>query len=145
MEDDLHKLLEPFVNKPANLLVSGGSLLALFSTPAFDKLGKQKEWQIYFSDERLEGQTNIDDAKKYMSRFCDNYNDLRAMKMHVCDIAILSVGEDGHAASLFPDHPALDSNDDLLYITDSPKEPKKRVTVSIKYLNTAKKACVYDT
>ncbi|KAM0678108.1 hypothetical protein BDAP_001367 [Binucleata daphniae] len=139
MESYLYSYLEPYINKKANILVSGGSLLTLFNTAEFKQLGKQKDWQIYFSDERYGDETNIEDAKKYMSKFCDNFNDLRLKKITVCDIAILSVGEDGHIASLFPNHPALNSKDKIININDSPKEPRKRITVGIEYLNSLKK------
>ncbi len=47
------------------------------------------------------------------------------------DIALFWVGPDGHIASLFPHHPLLDSREkNYLEITDSPKPPAHRITVS---------------
>ena len=47
------------------------------------------------------------------------------------DIVYLSAGEDGHIASLFPQHPALDDDSrDFIYIPNSPKPPPKRMSIS---------------
>src|SRR6056300_645964 len=48
---------------------------------------------------------------------------------------LLSAGEDGHIASLFPDHIATNS-DDAYYILvkDSPKPPPLRISISRKLL-----------
>lgn len=54
------------------------------------------------------------------------------------DIVLLSAGEDGHVASLFPNHPSI-QNESERYITisDSPKEPKQRITMSRKLIQRA--------
>lgn len=46
------------------------------------------------------------------------------------DIAVLGAGPDGHIASLFPGHPALDAAGPVIAITDSPKPPPVRLTLS---------------
>lgn len=51
------------------------------------------------------------------------------------DIAILGVGEDGHIASLFPHHSALESSKEgYIIVEDAPKSPPKRISVSPKLL-----------
>lgn len=47
------------------------------------------------------------------------------------DVALLSLGPDGHVASLFPDHPALESTGNAIGVTDSPKPPAERVTLTV--------------
>lgn len=50
------------------------------------------------------------------------------------DVVLLSMGEDGHIASLFPNHKYPD--DQMVSIEEkSPKPPKKRISMSYKRLN----------
>ncbi len=45
------------------------------------------------------------------------------------DAVVLSVGEDGHIASVFPDRPFV--VDDVFAISDSPKPPSERLSLSL--------------
>lgn len=47
------------------------------------------------------------------------------------DIVLVSAGEDGHIASLYPNHPSIsDSSDYYIYIDNSPKPPNLRMSAS---------------
>lgn len=63
------------------------------------------------------------------TRFCD-----RNVMM---DISLLSVGPDGHIASLFPGHSALTSTAAIAGISDSPKPPSERLTWTLSTLNAS--------
>jgi len=52
-------------------------------------------------------------------------------------ISILGMGEDGHVASLFPGHPGLRETRPAFPVTDSPKPPPVRISMSFDVINSA--------
>ena len=61
----------------------------------------------------------------------------------VLDLIVLGIGPDGHVASLFPGAGTLDAGADAvcLGVSDSPKPPPERITLSLAVLRAAR-ACV---
>jgi 6-phosphogluconolactonase len=53
------------------------------------------------------------------------------------DVLMLGVGEDGHVASLFPDHPVLNETGTTAAVHNSPKPPPTRVTLTMPTIQTA--------
>jgi 6-phosphogluconolactonase len=56
------------------------------------------------------------------------------------DLVLLGLGEDGHTASLFPGHPLGEEEGaaDVLAVTDAPKPPPARVSLSVRRLSRAR-------
>ena len=50
------------------------------------------------------------------------------------DLTLLSMGEDGHTASLFPGH-QYNASSDVIIVNNSPKKPKQRISLSYARLN----------
>jgi 6-phosphogluconolactonase len=71
--------------------------------------------------------------------------DLRQAALHyaselgdtVFDICLLGMGEDGHVASIFPDHPSFEKEtaSTVVGVTNSPKPPAERLSLTLPVLN----------
>ena len=64
-------------------------------------------------------------ASKYASR-------IEAIDMF--DFCLLGMGNDGHIASLLPNHTALGSKEICFVVNDSPNLPRKRITLTLESL-----------
>ena len=63
-----------------------------------------------------------------------------ALRGGTLDLALLGIGEDGHVASLFPGHKALEQNElRTVAVEDAPKPPKRRLSLTMRYLLQTKK------
>lgn len=78
----------------------------------------------------------------------DQYTDIEdAAQAYVAELAafgppefcvsILGMGEDGHVASLFPEHPGVRETRPVFAVTDSPKPPPRRLSMSFDLINRA--------
>jgi len=53
------------------------------------------------------------------------------------EVALLSIGSDGHIASLFPEHPALQATASVVAVHAAPIPPPIRISLSLSTLNSA--------
>ena len=56
---------------------------------------------------------------------------LAALAGEPLDVALIGIGEDGHFASLFPNHPGLQELGAVFVCTDSPKPPPTRLSLTL--------------
>jgi 6-phosphogluconolactonase len=65
----------------------------------------------------------------------------------VLDLIVLGIGPDGHVASLFPGATTLDAPADALClgVSDSPKPPPERITLSLPMLQAARECLLLAT
>ncbi|KAJ0981954.1 hypothetical protein J5N97_010209 [Dioscorea zingiberensis] len=62
------------------------------------------------------------------------------------DLILLCMGADGHVASLFPHHPALEDKENwVTFITDSPVPPPERITFTLPVINSASNVAMVVT
>jgi len=63
------------------------------------------------------------------------------------DVIVLGIGPDGHVASLFPGAATLDAGDEAvcLGVSDSPKPPPERITLSLAVLRAARSCILLAT
>ncbi|AEI62708.1 6-phosphogluconolactonase [Corallococcus macrosporus] len=78
---------------------------------------------------RMEGEREDRDAAA---------RDYAAKLPPVLDVVLLGMGEDGHTASLFPGHPALDEAEQRVLAVVGPKPPPWRMTLTLPVLRSAR-------
>jgi 6-phosphogluconolactonase len=75
----------------------------------------------------------VDDAASAYGR------ELREHGSGAFEVLMLGIGPDGHVASLFPGHPALEVTDAVtVAVHDSPKPPPARVSLTFEALNRSR-------
>jgi 6-phosphogluconolactonase len=90
---------------------------------------------------RMEGELGPEEgARRYAQDLGGSRPEEPASGPPVLDVVVLGIGPDGHVASLFPGAPTLDVDDEQLClgVTDSPKPPPERITVSMGVLRAAR-------
>lgn len=63
----------------------------------------------------------------------------------VFDLILLGMGDDGHTASIFPNHMELLNSERICELTFHPLSEQKRITLTGKVINYAKKVCFLVT
>ncbi|KAJ8926154.1 hypothetical protein NQ314_021497 [Rhamnusium bicolor] len=125
-----------------NIGVSGGSL-ATFLTIGLPKIKTDfSKWRIFFCDERL---VPADDPESTFGLYKSKLVDSKAvnLKEEQFDMLLLGMGPDGHTCSLFPGHSLLNETSKwVASITDSPKPPPSRITLTFPIINNAK-VCIF--
>jgi len=140
------------------VLTGGQSVLSLYKILSKANSNWEK-WHIYIGDERFLPAGHKDRNDQTINKIWLNNSTIPKKNIHFIkaelgllearaeyedtlkrivkfDVVLLSMGEDGHIASLFPNH--LYSEEQMVVVErNSPKLPKERVSMSYKRLNRA--------
>jgi 6-phosphogluconolactonase len=93
---------------------------------------------------RMRGELGPEEGGRAYAAELTEHLELDAEGRPVLDVAHLGLGPDGHTASLFPDHPALDADAPAVGVRDAPKPPPERISLSLPTLHAARR-CVLHT
>ena len=141
------------------VLTGGNSVLKLYKILSNSKSNWSK-WHIYLGDERCLPTNDKDRNDHVINQVWLNNSQILKKNIHFIyaefgvvdgalhyekildnvgdfDVVLLSIGEDGHAASLFPHH-LYDKNTSVVVERNSPKFPKDRISMSYSRLNQSK-------
>lgn len=155
-----------------NVALSGGSLIQMLERCLPKLNTNWEKWRIFFCDERvvsfsdpestyglyrkaLTGIIPVKDeqyvaispelsaanaAVDYEMKLKKHFGSEVLPKF---DLLLLGVGPDGHTCSLFPQHPLLNEETSWVApITDSPKPPPSRVTLTFPVINNTRN-CIF--
>ena len=141
------------------VLAGGESVTSLYKVLNNSKSTWSK-WQVYIGDERCMPLKDINRNDHMINKIWLDHSKIPKQNIHFThaelgpykasihyenvlksigyfDVVLLSIGEDGHTASLFPSH-FYDENKNVVVECNSPKYPKERVSMSYSRLNQSK-------
>ena len=85
-------------------------------------------------------------ADQYQKAMLHSFAAKDSVKIPMFDLILLGVGPDGHTCSLFPNHELLRESDAWVgAVSDSPKPPPKRITLTLPVVTGASKIAFVTT
>jgi 6-phosphogluconolactonase len=147
-----------------HIVLAGGTTPKKVYEALRDAKAEWAAWHIYFGDERCFPREHAERNSRMAALAWLDHVSIPAAQIHPIpteegatvaaekyaalvnkvnsfDLVLLGLGEDGHTASLFPQHDAGDSADapSTLIVSDAPKPPPQRVSLSARRLSATRR------
>ena len=102
---------------------------------------------------RLAGSFPLDPGRTHPMPSADAFADpheaayayAREISGTTLDICLLGIGEDGHIASLFADHPAFEPTQSLVVGVADPPKPPERVSLTLSAINRSREVWLFGS
>ncbi|EJP67844.1 hypothetical protein NHJ13051_006685 [Beauveria bassiana] len=126
-----------FADERAVPLDHADSNYALLKTELLDKLPADQQPAVHPIDA-----THLDDVQEladaYEQTLVASFASRDSVRLPIFDLVLLGCGPDGHTCSLFPNHALLrETSAWVASISDSPKPPPKRITLTLPVVTHA--------
>jgi 6-phosphogluconolactonase len=163
---DLVSLVEQQSPSDVHIALTGGRAGELVTAQLLAAVADRRNVHLWFSDERfvpgndeqrndrivpsdlqchvhrVPGSDQIADASSAASAYAATLHQYTTTRFcsdnTLMDVTLLSIGPDGHVASLFPGHASLTSTAGVIAVSDSPKPPPVRVTWTYPTINASR-------
>jgi 6-phosphogluconolactonase len=157
------------VRERAHVALAGGSTPRAAYELLAERIAHPASLEVWFGDERAVGPDDADSNFRMVSEALSgsglpseaihriegergaeqaaaSYAELLADRLPsgddgipTLDVALQGVGPDGHTASLFPGHPALEADGVCVAVHDAPKPPPERITLTVPAFRAARR------